>query len=199
MELREKIIQTSRDLFFQRGLKSVSVDDLCTELGISKKTIYTQFGSKDEIVSHLVSDHLQHDFEAIQLIRATSKNAINELLAICEFNCVQHKAMNPIFVNDIKKFYPQEWIKIEHFLGSHINTCIAENIKRGQEEGYFRLDIRIDFVTNMYLKGLLSMIEFFSNQQALSFAELDREFMKYHICAIGTTKGINYLSKIKLD
>ena len=53
-DLRAKILKTSGELFFKFGIRSVSIDDICNDLHISKKTFYTVFKQKDELVVELL-------------------------------------------------------------------------------------------------------------------------------------------------
>jgi AcrR family transcriptional regulator len=48
--IRERILAGVDRLFYARGIKSVGVDAIATELGISKKTLYRYFPSKDDLV-----------------------------------------------------------------------------------------------------------------------------------------------------
>ncbi len=55
MDVRDKILKTASDLFLKYGLRSVSIDDICNELHISKKTFYAHFKQKEELVESLLA------------------------------------------------------------------------------------------------------------------------------------------------
>lgn len=197
--MKHKIALKAQELFFQRGIKSVSLDDIASELGMSKKTIYTSFSSKDEIVGYNIDTHINENCCEIEANRLQTKNAIEELIGVYNMHYQNHHQMNPIYISDIKKYYPKEWLKMEKHFNEHIPKTIESNILRGQEEGLYHSEFHPDFISFLYMRSVISLIEFFSTQKTLSLMELTKEFIFYHIRAIGTTKGINYLSKIKLD
>lgn len=196
---KEQISSIAQKLFFEKGTKAVSIDDIAKELGMSKKTIYNFFTSKDEIVEYEIDKHINQHTCDISNIKNDSKNAIDELLMIYRMNYEQHNLMKPVFISDIQRHYPLSWKKLENFFGECIPNTISENIKRGQDEGLYRLGINIEFISFLYFKSIFTLIEYFTSQKKLSIAELDKEHLYYHINAIGTPKGIRYLDKIKLD
>ncbi len=57
MDIKEQITATAKELFLQYGIRSVSVDDICKELRMSKKTFYQYFGQKEELINHLLEKH----------------------------------------------------------------------------------------------------------------------------------------------
>jgi TetR/AcrR family transcriptional regulator, cholesterol catabolism regulator len=197
--VKDKIAQKAQTLFFQRGIKAVSIDHIAGELGMSKKTIYTCFASKDEIVSYNIDLHIQENCCDIEANQKTAKNAIEELIGVYHMHYKSHSQTNPIYISDIKKLYPSEWKKMEQHFNEHIPKSIEANIQRGQSEGFYHSNFHPDFIAFLYMRSVISLIEFFSHQKSVSLMELTKEFIFYHIRAIGTTKGINYLSKIKLD
>lgn len=189
MDQVNQIIHIAQKLFFENGTKSISVDDICAEMGISKKTLYKYFGSKDEIVDQLLDQHICMDKELHEKIKLEAKDAIEEIKAIFDNNKEHHTSLKPIFLNDLKKWHPTTWARLQVYLDDHINTCILANIARGQAEGYFRLDLDPIFITNMYTKGIFALMDFFGKQTNYSMADLDREYMLYHIRGIGTDKA----------
>ncbi|MGB5929410.1 MAG: TetR/AcrR family transcriptional regulator, partial [Cyclobacteriaceae bacterium] len=76
MEVKDKIIHTAESLFLQYGIRSVTMDDIAKELGISKKTIYQYFSDKEEIVCNVTEDHLSKEKAEIKSIVYGSDNAI---------------------------------------------------------------------------------------------------------------------------
>ena len=64
--LKEKILKAATPRMQQVGIRSVSIDDLCKELGISKKTFYVYFPSKDELVSEILHEHEQKMTREVQ-------------------------------------------------------------------------------------------------------------------------------------
>jgi len=59
-EVQKNIVKTAGELFFRLGIRSVSIDDICRELGMSKKTFYVYFASKDELIEQMLQANLDY-------------------------------------------------------------------------------------------------------------------------------------------
>jgi len=77
--MKEKIIKKSEELFLTLGFRNVTMDDIATGLGISKKTIYAHFSNKTELVSAVTFSVLEYIYKGIEQIK---KNAINTIIII---------------------------------------------------------------------------------------------------------------------
>jgi AcrR family transcriptional regulator len=196
---KEIILNAARNLFFERGTKAVNMDDIAASLGISKKTIYTHFTSKDEIVACELDNHIADHACGVERVKSEAKNAIDELRLIYQMDMESHRKMKPIFVSDIQKYYPVCWKKLQDFFKTCVLSTVIENMKRGQEEGLYRLTIDLEFIANQYFQSVFNMIDFFAQQRTRSFGDLEKELMYYHINGIGTPKGIKYLDKINFE
>jgi AcrR family transcriptional regulator len=196
---KDIILESARYLFFERGTKSVNMDDIAAALGISKKTIYSHFSSKDEIVACEIDTHISDHACGVERVKSVSKNAIDELRLIYQMDMESHQKMKPIFVSDIQKYYPDCWKKLQDFFKTCVLNTIVENMKRGQLEGLYRLTIDVEFIASQYFHSVFNMIDFFAHQRTRSFGDLEKELMYYHLNGIGTSKGIKYLDKIKFE
>ncbi|MBL7788738.1 MAG: TetR/AcrR family transcriptional regulator [Chitinophagales bacterium] len=196
---KESILELARTLFFERGIKAVNMDDIATALGISKKTIYAHFTSKDEIVECEIDSHISEHACGIDRVKTLAKNAIDELRLIYQMDMETHRKMKPIFVADIQKYYPHCWKKLQDFFKTCVLKTIVENMQRGQEEGLYRSTIDVEFIASQYFHSIFNMVDFFAQQRSRSFGELEKELMYYHINGIGTPKGIKYLDKINFE
>jgi len=56
VETRKRIIKVASELFLKYGLRSVTIDDICNELRISKKTFYVHFKQKEELIESLLTE-----------------------------------------------------------------------------------------------------------------------------------------------
>ena len=59
MEIKDRIQEKATELFMRFGIRSVSMDDIATQLGMSKKTIYQFFADKDELVDAVMAANIQ--------------------------------------------------------------------------------------------------------------------------------------------
>ena len=102
-----EILERVRDLFFKYGVRSVSMDDICREAGMSRKKIYNYFTSKNDLVEKL----LELERESFEIIFKTDRfdgdvNAIDILLMVSKEVSNRFTDVSPSMTFDLKKYYP---------------------------------------------------------------------------------------------
>jgi AcrR family transcriptional regulator len=135
-----RILHTAESLFFQYGIRSVTMEDIARELSISKKTIYQFFKDKDEIVLKVSQQVFAKEQAKMNQIHEQGENVIHEMVLISRYIRAHVAEANPSAVHDLQKFYPEAW---ETFLGFKLECLhlIESTLKKGMVEGYFRSDI----------------------------------------------------------
>ena len=199
MEIKDKIFNAAVQLFLQYGVKSVSMDDLARELGMSKKTIYNHFSNKKELVRFTMMRFLEHDEEIILTLIAKSNSALDEM-----FNITRHvqyliRAMKPSLIFDLKKYYRDTWREIENTHFAFIQKTIQSNITRGMEEGIYRAGIKPDIIAGFYSK----VSECAADEQLFpinkySKVELFTQHVHYHLHGLVNDKGRKLLQEMDL-
>ena len=106
MDVKDKIIVKSDSLFRKFGIRGVTIDDICLELGISKKTIYIYFDDKHSIALESIKYYWSGLLNEIVKIKKTSNNSIHFFLELSNFFRQTITNINPLFVHDLKKFHP---------------------------------------------------------------------------------------------
>ena len=192
------IIQNATQLFLTRGFKSVTMDDLAAEMGISKKTIYVNFRNKSDLVK-AVAEHL---FEVISSgideIRTQNLNPIEELFVINDFVLVNLKNEGSSPQYQLQKYYPKihENFSERQFTVAH--ECILENLKTGVNLGLFKKNINIEIISRIYfliITGTKNQ-ELFPNKK-FPVHELIPTYLEYHIRGIATKKGKQILEEVQ--
>lgn len=192
----EVVINKARELFFTYGLKSISMDDLARQSGVSKKTIYQAVADKQELVAKVVDDLVHCHKEAVAASSHSADNAIAELV---QFSCLPFDtwaAINISFFYELEKFFPVEWKKLmEHRQGFMLPTLIR-NIERGIEEGLYRDDLDVAFTAHIRLQQIATALKplDFSDKK-LEPRRLMRELTSFYLHAIVTTKGKRFINK----
>ncbi|MEM1327604.1 MAG: TetR/AcrR family transcriptional regulator [Bacteroidota bacterium] len=159
MSVKQEIIEKSTALFFKFGIRSVSMDELASHLGMSKKTIYQYFENKDDLVRQTVMDFLEKDLVITRAIRDRSSNSIEELLLLVR-NMVQLlRSVSPTIIYDLQKYYRPVWDEMQNFHKEHDYTLIKENIKRGQANGLYRADIDVNVATRFHMALSFSIVD----------------------------------------
>lgn len=142
--MKERIIESCAKYINLYGVKRFTVDDIAKDLGISKKTIYKFFSSKDELVSKFVStsleDNIQHTLEAIDKEKTIVAKLNVALLS-------HHKYEIPLeILEGIQKYYPKDWEKIEEQRNFKLKL-VRDIIKQGIDLGRFRSDINTEVIS----------------------------------------------------
>jgi len=195
--MKEKIIEKANDMFLNLGFKSVTMDDLASEMGISKKTIYTHFQNKTKLVE-ATTNHLFYVIsKGIDGILEEKKNPIEELFAIKAFvmHHLKDEKTSPQY--QLQKYYPKihSALKIKQF--EVFQECIIENLKRGIAQDIFRSNINVQFVSRIYFIGMMGIKDksMFSVQD-FPIQPLMEDYLEYHIRGIATEKGFKILNKL---
>lgn len=192
--MREKILHTATDLFLNLGFKSVTMDDIAENLGISKKTIYTYFKNKTELVKASVYYVFERISNGIDHICRVDNNPIAEIFIIKDFvlENLKNEKSSPLF--QLKKYYPKlhQDLIIKQF--EIMQSCVEQNLLKGMDLGLFRKDLDLDFISRIYFSGMNAIKDndlFPKNKTDIK--NLMNAFLDYHIRAIATEKGLKIL------
>ncbi|MEZ4886367.1 MAG: TetR/AcrR family transcriptional regulator [Chitinophagales bacterium] len=193
-ETLQKIIQTANKHFTKYGIRSVSMDDIARELGMSKKTIYEKVGNKEALIKKAMEFHIQLDCAMTEDLQKKEGNAIDEMLGIADFVIQELSDLNPSVIYDLKKYYRNIWEMMEIHRYTHIHTNILRNLQNGIEQGLYRENIRPELIAHFYT-GIAHVFTEgdFLEQKKYTVAEAYIEAFKYHIYGIASEKGIEYL------
>ena len=154
MDVKEYIISESDKLFCQYGLKSVTMDDIAKQLGMSKKTIYSHFSDKNEIVNIVIEIKLNSQKCIISDCVACAENSVHEVsLGVTNMKELLSN-LNPALFYDLQKYHPEAWMYFKDFREKHLFQTIHDNLKRGIDEGFYRKDLKTDILTQMRLEQM---------------------------------------------
>lgn len=193
-DIINKILANAVSLFCKYGIKSVTMDDIAGELGISKKTLYQCFANKADLVHRTIEQIIQADCLMISRISASDKNAIEEMFHIAEHVYQQLNAVNLTTIYDLHKYYPDSWQLLEEHRLKFIHFTILNNLEKGIEQGYYRADIEPRLVALYYLAKAQALVNDHQfAQYPYTPTELFTELFKYHIYGIASEKGRIYL------
>jgi AcrR family transcriptional regulator len=190
------ILSKVRELYLKFGIKSVTMDDIAHELGISKKTLYLYVTDKNDLVGKVIDNEIQIRMKGIYNCSKFRFNAIEELFEISLFMNKLIREQNPATEHDLKKYYPDHYQKIVKARRQGMLKYILLNLKKGIEEGLYRDDMNEEIIAKLYLSrsestqtnDLFTVEEFTSSRLFI-------ELLTYHVRGIATEKGISVLEK----
>jgi len=192
------VLERVRELFFKYGVRSVSMDDICRDIGISKKKLYQLVHSKHELVEKL----LNLERENFEIIFETNNfegvNAINILLIVSREVGNRFWDVSPSMTFDLKKYYPEIYHKHIDDRIEFIYQKIQINIQKGINQGIYRDDLSIELVARLYIRRLIDLHnpEFFPAEK-FSFQTLFDVMFDNFIRGIANEKGTAYYEKQK--
>lgn len=196
MDKKEQILIQSFELFMKFGIKSVTMDDIAKNLGISKKTLYRFFANKDELVHAILDKHLETDKCYIKSLENLEGNAIDDLIQIATMVNETLKKIHPSIHYDLEKYHPSAWKKFGEHKRKFIYKSIHANIVKGMQEGLFRDDINPEILATLYVsKADVVFDPFVFPADKFAFNRVYLEMLKQHIRGMATAKGLKYLDK----
>ena len=189
------ILQQVSDLYLKYGIKSVTMDDVSRELGVSKKTLYECFKDKNDLVKCFLDFHMQK----IRIVfeqEANEGNAIDHLMNINRIITKFLTDFNQSVHYDLQKYYPEIFKSLFEYKRVHMFNSVKENIIRGMKEGLYRADLKPELIAQIYVSRVEASldVDFLRNKDYTS-NELFTEMFIYHIRGIASKKGIEYFEK----
>jgi len=196
MEIKERIQQKARELFMRYGFRSVTMDEIAGQLGISKKTLYQFFEDKDSLVETVMQGEMAYmEFECNKQ-NTSSENAIDEMFKDMDSMEAVMDSLNPQIIFDLEKFYPRTFEKFKRHKNNFLFEVIKKNLKRGIHEELYRDDIDIDIIAKFRLES--SFIIFSQDlfpYGKYSLLKVSSEIYHHYLNGLATAKGKRLIDK----
>jgi AcrR family transcriptional regulator len=191
--MKDQILIKATDMFLTLGFKSVTMDEIATEMGISKKTIYKYFSNKELLIEE--STQLVHKevIETIEKIVAKNFNAIEENFQIRRMFKEMFKYSETSPVYELKRHYPEVYQKVVGYQIEICEGCFRDNILKGISEGLYRENIDVENYVKFYYTLIFSISENTALERDAN--NLEHKALEYHTRAMATLSGIIELEK----
>ena len=150
---QKQILKTAGEMFFRLGVRSVSIDDICHELGMSKKTFYVCFASKEELIDRMLQQNINYIREKME-----------ELVQLGDFREIVRKFMKhqeaermdvrrvPQLVYDLKKYYPRQFQDFQLRCFEVHKQYIGSYLQQGVSAGFVRANLNIEYTAFLFAK-----------------------------------------------
>ena len=194
--MNDKILIGATELFLNYGFKSVTMDDIASALGISKKTIYQHYDNKTKLVEASSVHLFDLISSGIDQICALEKNPIEEIYNIKQFVMMHLKDEKSSPQYQLQKYYPQIFNTLKNKQFEVMQSCVTNNLTRGIELGLYRDNIHVGFISRIYFNSMLAIKDkdLFPDQE-FSMHMLMNNFLEYHLRGISTPKGLETLNQ----
>ncbi len=146
-ESKDRILEKAADLFMRYGIRSITMDEIAAQLGISKKTIYQFFTDKDEMVEAVVDEEMKENEDACREFKVNAEDAVQEIFLAMEDMQEMLKTMNPQLMYDLEKHHPGAYRRLKQYKYHFLYTMIRENLERGIKEEIYRSGLNLDITT----------------------------------------------------
>lgn len=198
--MKEAILNKSLKMFVNHGFKSITMDDIAKEMGISKKTIYQHFESKNDLVAATVDYVFDSAMCRMKEIAETTETPIHEHFDMknCVGDLFGHN-IQPSAIYQFNKYYPDLAKKIEKKRHDNFESTIIKNLEDGVRLGYYREEIDIQFIGRVFFMSSSSFLKediFEELLKTKTIEELNTKFLEYHLRGIVTPKGLDVLEQI---
>jgi TetR/AcrR family transcriptional regulator, cholesterol catabolism regulator len=143
----KKYIDKAMEVFRYDGLR-LSLDEVADKMGITKKTLYNHFESKEILLCQCVQSLMIEMRDSVHAIFVQSDDTIGNLRKAFEEVDATFSSLSPIFFYDMKKMYP-EYVCTEHASGfGFFKEEVRGNLVKGVEEGLYLNNLDVDFISD---------------------------------------------------
>ena len=198
LKTEDRIIMAASELFFRNGIKSITMDEIATHLGMSKKTIYNFYVDKDAIVVALTNAELNSQLLEMEEIRKSSINAIDEIFKT--MNCLSRTfiKINANVFYDMQKFHPDSWKRFREFKEKKMMGFVEENLKNGINQSLYRTDINAKIMSKFRMEEVeMAFNPAIFPPDKYNIKEVQMILLDHFIHGIATLKGHKLINKYK--
>jgi AcrR family transcriptional regulator len=198
MEKDIEFLEKVSELFLENGAKSVTMDDIASELKISKKTLYQMYRNKEALLEEVLVYKLEIVISKMRDLDETVENAVERMFARDEGMIRAAKTNNSLMLRQLIKYYPQIFNKHMLNFSEKLSEILIHNIERGRKQGLYRED----FDAGLYSKLFFQLTMTYDNSPFLETTNISRtqyhhESLNLYMNAITTDKGKEVMKKIK--
>lgn len=198
MEARARILHKAHELFHRYGIRSVSMDEIAAQMGMSKKTLYQHFADKDTLVAEVFAALLLEKKQECMALQQQSDNAVHEEFVGFDNMSEMLASMHPSLLYDLEKYHPEVFAKFRSFMGDFVYKLVRTNLERGINEGLYRPDIDVDVLARFRVATITisSNPDNFPNKRP-NLAYIEEQLLDLFLYGVATTKGQKLIQKYK--
>jgi len=195
---KQRIQTAAHALVMQYGIRSISMDDIAANLGMSKKTIYQYFKDKDELIEAVVDEVIETNQCACKADIERSENAVHEIFLVMDMMAEMFKTMNPSILYDMQKYHPAAFSKFSKHKNEFLYNVCTQNLQRGIKEELYRPELPVDILCRYRVETMF--IPFnpeFQQKLKHSLAKIEEEILIHFLYGLVSLKGYKLIIKYK--
>lgn len=198
MEPKERILVKAHELFNRYGIRSVSMDDIAAQLGMSKKTLYQYYADKEELVSGVFLGIIEKNRARCLADRKVAENSIQEVFFAFDMMEEMFAKMNPVVIFDLEKYHPSVYAKFHEHKYTFLSHMIRTNLEKGVKEEVYRPEIDVDVITRFRIESVMLPFnpEVFPNNRT-HLLHIEEQLHDHYLYGLATSKGQKLIQKYK--
>ena len=196
MEVKERILTKAAELFMRYGIRSITMDEIAAQLGISKKTIYQFFTDKDDMVTAVIDQEIHKNEDECVQFREDADNAVHQIFLALESLEEMLKYTNPLMLYDLEKHHPRSFNKLREYKYRFLYKVILENLQAGIAEENYRPDINLDVAVKWRIESAFLVFnpDLFPHSK-YQISEVNFELAILFLHGVTTAKGKKLIEK----
>lgn len=180
------------------GIRSVTMSDVSKELGISKKTLYQEVESKDDLVSKVMEFDMEEERKAMTEIAGICSDAIDQMVQTTIYLMKKMRQISPVTHYDLHKYYGALWKDIEGRQLDFIYEFLKKNIEWGQASGLYRENVDPEIISRFFVhKTSVAVDEVYFPLDTYRRDQLLMQLLSYHLNGITTPRGVKLWRRYK--
>jgi AcrR family transcriptional regulator len=178
------------------GIRSVSMDDIALQLGMSKKTLYQYVADKDELVDAVLDLEVSQGQNQCVDCSVKAKDAVDEIFLTMEQIMEQFRNMNPLVLYDLQKFHFGSFQKFLKYKNEFLYEVIRKNLERGITEELYRPEINVEIMSRFRLESMMMAfnMDIFPPRK-YNLVDVTREIIEHYLYGLATLKGYKLILK----
>lgn len=196
MEPQDRILQKAHELFLRYGIRSVSMDEIASQLGMSKKTIYQFYTDKDALVHGVIDTEINCSKSECMSHKERCENPVHEIYLAVEMVQDMLRVMNPSIIYDMQKYHPGAFKKMRDHQENFLYGIIKQNLDEGKLLGLYRPEIDTHILSKFRLASVFLLFDqHLFPADKFNIGEVLAEMTMNFLNGLTTTKGQKLIEK----
>lgn len=199
---KERIRLAAHDLMMKYGIRSISMDDIATNLGMSKKTIYQFYTDKDALVEAVVDGEINRTRCICENDKQLAENAVHEIVLAIDMVKEIFKTINPSLLFDLHKYHPAAFLKFNQHKNTFLYKIMYDNIQWGKKQKLYRPEINTEILARFRVESMfIPMNQDFHAGINSTLLEAEEQIITHFLYGLTTPGGyemaLRYLNERK--
>jgi len=196
VDIQERIITEAGALFARYGIRSITMDFLAEQMGISKRTIYENFSDKETLLKEIILRFKKRQVREAQQIITESENIIEAMFTLLQRMVNTMKNVNPLFFQDIKRYHAGLFRQMQEKGDLRDHSITGNILDEGVRQGILRSDLNRELV-NLAIHELFNMFRPDSTLTSVGYdrAEMFDNIVIPYLIGISTEEGRQLIEK----